>query len=807
MLRLIPRCTTAFDERAAAALRPYSGVTARLLYSRGMTDFAQAEAFLHPALDQLHDPLLLRGMPEAVQLLARAKSEGLPVVVYGDYDADGVCACALLTQALLRYGVRADPFIPLREKGYGLNTEAVGTLAQKYAVLLTVDLGITNHEEVRLAQSLGMTVIVTDHHGLPLEESPADVVINPLLGGYPFRRLCGTGVAFKLAQALLGLERCLDFMDLAALATVADLVPLTGENRVLVSLGLPVIAGRKRPGMRALLRVSGDPETVDSETLGFRLGPRLNAAGRLSDAGKGVRLLLTEDPEEADRLAAELDLLNTERRAAEAELVQAAEKTAAGHDFISQRALILRGKGWHAGIVGLAAGRLCQKYYCPVCVLSEQDGLLHGSLRSIPGVHIHQCLQRCDDLLLRYGGHEQAAGVTLAVENYDAFCERLQAAVSRTDPAQFTPAQEYDAELTLADCTSALLEELSLMAPFGCGNPPPLFLARGVAPEERRAVGAGGAHLKLALRQGERVMDGIAFSMGALAASMPESVDTVFSLERNVFRGVVSLQMGIKALRPVREARLRALERPDREREQSELLDGLLDALAYQAGKAGSGTECLLESQSGSWEELERALHAGDRGILMVARTRASAARALSLAEMDWETHHPGDPRGFHTLLTAPCIGAVVGGWRQVWLVDGELFPGEAALWRERLPNARVYVGDREALARLASELDAGDAAYRLLYKALKTQAFRSLRQAAEAAHLGGAQARAGMHAFRELGLAAYTESPFSYALCAAAKCRLDDSPLLSAVRSLARSGSAARAALAPASHGKEGCA
>lgn len=270
------------------------------------------------------------------------------------------------------------------------------------------------------------------------------------------------------------------------MATVADIVPLTGENRVLVSLGLPCIASRKRAGMRALLRVSGDPETVDSETLGFRLGPRLNAAGRLSDAGMGVRLMMTEDEREADRLAGELDALNTERRAAEASLVKEADARAAEHDFIAERALIVQGEGWHVGVIGLAAGRLCQKYYCPVCVLSQSEGLLHGSLRSIPGINIHKCLQQCDDLLLRYGGHEQAAGVTLAAENFEAFRDRLNLAVGAADPSCFVPAQEYDAEITLSDCTDALFDELSLMAPFGCENPPPLFLAQGLAPEERR---------------------------------------------------------------------------------------------------------------------------------------------------------------------------------------------------------------------------------------------------------------------------------------------------------------------------------
>ncbi|MCI5956663.1 MAG: single-stranded-DNA-specific exonuclease RecJ [Clostridiales bacterium] len=785
MLRYLARNARPLDGRAAAALRPYAGVTARLLYARGIYDAAQADAFLHPDIRQLHDPMRMHGMRKALAILARAKEERLPTVVYGDYDVDGVCACALLTQALRRYGVDAQPYTPLRAEGYGLNAQAVTRLAKDYRVLVTVDLGITNHEEVRLAQSLGMLVIVTDHHGLGLSESPADAVMNPLLGDYPFRKLCGTGVAFKLAQALLGTESCLEYLDLAALATVADIVPLADENRVLVSLGLKVIESRRREGMRALMRVSGEPSPLDSAALGYRLGPRLNAAGRLDDAGKGVRLMLTQDPAEADRLADELDRLNTERKTAENSLVRAAEEKAAQHDFIRDRVLIVRGKDWHVGVIGLAAGRLCQKYSCPTCVLSESDGLLHGSLRSVPGVHIHNCLKACDSLLLRYGGHEQAAGVTLPAENYEAFYAGLQAAVAQADESCFIPAQEYDDEITLDSCTDALLDELTLMAPFGCGNPAPLFLARGLHPEERRAVGADGAHLKLTLRQGSRMMGGIAFSMGRLAASMPDAVDAVFSLGRNTFRGVTSLQLEIKAITPVVASRAEALHLPDGVAEQEALLNALLDAFAIQAGNAAPDTELI---QEGDWDSLRAALTGFPRGHLLVSRTHETALRALNLGDMDVCAHAPDDPRGFATLLTAPVLSLCCGHWRHVWLLDGEALPGEAELWRARLPQAQVCVLPQTASLRaLASAIDAGDASYRVVYKALRGGVFRSLGQLADAVQLTGVQARAGLNAFSQLGLIDFTESPFRYALRPAQKCALGDSPVLGALRRLAQ--------------------
>jgi len=786
LLRFIPRDTRALSANEAAALFPYSGVTARLLFARGITTAKQAEAFLHPELSQLHDPMLMHGMREAVDILIRAKDEALPTVVYGDYDVDGICACSLLTLALRRFGIDAQPHTPLRAEGYGLNCEAVRALAQKYRVLVTVDLGITNHEEVRLAQSLGMQVIVTDHHGLALEASPADAVMNPLLGDYPFRKLCGTGVAFKLASALLGLENCKEYLDLAALATVADIVPLAGENRVLVSLGLKTIAARKRPGIKALLRVSGEPDPIDSDTLGYRLGPRLNAAGRLDDAGKGVRLMITDDPAEADRLAEELDILNTERKTTEQNLVKAAQAAAADHDFIQKRALIVRGKDWHVGVIGLAAGRLCTQYYCPTCVLSEHDGVMHGSLRSIPGVHIHECLKNCDDLLLRYGGHEQAAGVTLASENYDAFCERLQAAVAQADESCFVPGQEYDAEVALSECTMELLHELSLIAPFGCGNPAPLFLARDLFPEERRAVGTDGAHLKLTMRQNQRMLGGIAFGMGSMAADMPDAVDAVFSLSLNTFRGATTLQMDVKAIRPVQRSRMEALMQPDAQQVQTAVLSALLDAFAQPAGKTDMDTELI---KNADWTALENALLSRERGHLLIARAPETAIKALQYCEMDVCRHAPEDPRGFATLLTAPLLSMISGHWTHVWLVDGELLPQEAERWLHRLPGAQVHILPRtQALSAIAAAIDAGDPAYRLLYKALRTGVHRTLHALAESVSLTGAQARAGLHAFRQLGLIELSESPFRYTLLTAQKCSLGDSPVLSALRGLSSS-------------------
>ncbi|MBE5802180.1 MAG: single-stranded-DNA-specific exonuclease RecJ [Clostridiales bacterium] len=782
-MQFIPRQQIDFP---AAALHPYEGVVARLLYARGIRTAKEADAFLHPSLSMLHDPMLMHGMADALAILAEAKANQTPTVVYGDYDVDGICASTLLTLALRRYGLNVTPHVPLRAEGYGLNCAAVQELAGQFGLMVTVDLGITNHEEVRLAQSLGMKVIVTDHHGLGLEMSPADAVMNPLLGDYPFRRLCGTGVAFKLAQALLGLSACEDYLDLAALATVADIVPLTDENRVLVALGLPCIAKAERPGIKALLEVSGSPAAITSDTLGYQLGPRLNAAGRLGNAGDAVELLLTDSLARAHQLARELDDLNAARKAEETRLVRAAEEAASQHDFTAEKALVVSGDGWHVGVIGLAAGRLCQKYSCPVCVLSREDGVLHGSLRSVPGVHIHNCLKTCDDLLTRYGGHEQAAGVTLPAENEAAFRQRLQQAVSEADESCFLPRQVYDAEVTLQECTMELQRQIAQLAPFGCDNPAPLLLVRGAIPVEHRAVGTDGAHLKLTLRQEQRVLPGIAFSMGHMASRMPQQVDAVFALDVNTFRGETTLQAQVKALQPVRQEQLSALRQPDGTAEQEALLLHFLGAFALMAGKAPTENEVMNVIRHADRTELLAAVKAGRRGLLVLTHTNASAHAVLSAGDLQLCQRGLPDARCFATLMTAPQWETLTGHWREVWLADGEAFPGQAELLTRQLPQCQVHVlPPSEELRTLASALDAGDDLYRSLYRALRTCAFRTAAEAAQAAGITTLQARTALHAFHQLGLIDYCDQPFRYTLLPPNKCQLGDSPILGAIRRL----------------------
>lgn len=805
MLRFLPREPEAPTKEALAALTPYTGVMARLLYARGITDARQAERFLHPAREHFHDPFLLNDMARTVELLSDAKEKNISTVVYGDYDVDGMCATALLCDALRRFGLEATPHIPLREEGYGLSLAAVEKLAQEHRLLVTVDLGITNHTEVRHAQELGMTVIVTDHHQLALERNPADAVLSPLLGGYPCPKLCGAGVALKLAQALLGMEAAEEYLDLAALATVADIVPLVGENRAIVALGLPMISALKREGIRALMEVSGVHGQADSFTLGFQLAPRLNAAGRLKNANDGARLLMTADAAEADAIARSLNQLNIERKKKESEVLAEAEQKAQMHNFAEERALIVRGVGWHMGVVGLVAGRLCRRYACPTAVLSEEDGVLRGSLRSVPGVNIHKCLQACEDLLLRYGGHEQAAGVTLLAVNYAAFSDRLQHAIraAASDEA-FVPTCTYDLPLSFQGATEQLANDIARLAPFGCENPSPLFLAKNVMLARRRACGADGTHLQITLREGKHMLDGIAFGMGGMAALMPDRVDAVISLKLDTFRGVTAVKCEAEAICPAQGALRTAVARA----EAAEFETGLLAALTElreetkKAGEKEKNLEILNVTENSAKDEENSALTTKattvhptvpppSRGVLYVARTRESAQTLLaktasSIADLCW--HSALDPLCFPTLLLCPRLSSVQGGWRKVVLLDGELVRGEAALWKAKLPQAEIIALVPTApLETLAASLDAGDKAYRMLYRLLRTNAFPSLAAAAKAAGLSPAQAHAGMIAFSELCLLSYGTSPFSYTLLPPVPCKLDDSPALGALRSLSR--------------------
>ena len=528
-----------------------------LLRARGVDTPEKAERFLHPELSQLHDPALLHDLPKAVELIRAAIAGEERIMIYGDYDADGVCAAALLLETLREEGARADFYIPSRHsEGYGLNPEAVRKIAEDgYRLLITVDCGITSVAEVAEARRLGMTVIVTDHHEIPENLPEADAVLDPLLRGYPFQRLCGAGVALKICQALQGMAGVEKRIEIAALATVADVVPLMDDNRVIVREGLKRMERTSRPGLRALMENAGLSGKLRSEDLAFRLGPRINAAGRLEEAGQGVTLLTTGDAAEGKRIADHLEENNRRRQEMEREILREAEALLPEQaDLRRDRCLILEGEGWNTGLIGLAAGKLCERFHHPVIVLSRQEENAVGSCRSVPGINIWEMLNRCADLFVRFGGHEQAAGLTIPLENIREFRQRLNGVIRESCGDRcFLPVEEYDAELHLDQVTEEMVRALEALEPTGCGNPSPVFLVRGAELQESRRVGRDGSHLKLSLLEGGAVMGGIAFGLGDLADQPLRQVDALFTPGVNEYAGRRSLQLQVRALRPRRE--------------------------------------------------------------------------------------------------------------------------------------------------------------------------------------------------------------------------------------------------------------
>ena len=542
----------------SAPLGSLSGWMSALLRARGIDTEEKARRFLNPSLSGLCDPFQMEGMKTAVELIRSAVDAGERIMIFGDYDADGICAVSVLLETLTEEGAQVSFRLPDRRKdGYGLNEGVVREIAGIARLLITVDCGISNHAEVALAKSLGMTVIVTDHHQLPETLPEADAVLNPLLGSYPCPYLCGAGVALKICQALQGIPGLEKRLDLAAIATVADIVPLQDENRIIVREGLKRISTTVRPGLRALLECAGLSAPLKADDLAFRIGPRLNAAGRLGDASLGVRLLLTGKTETARAAAKQLEEMNRLRQNQEREITsEALRRIGETPSFTEDRVLIAVGEGWNPGLIGLAAGKICEKYYRPAIVLSipEDGSPAVGSCRSIPGVHIFELLRECGDLLVRFGGHAQAAGLSVKAENIPALREKLNRIVRETcGEGVFIRRLEYDLEIPFRSWTPDTLSELELLEPTGCGNPCPVFLLSDASVQSMRRVGRDLSHLQLSLLTPENTaVRGIAFSRGEEAEKEHTDVDLLYRPVRNVFNGRVSIEAQVLELQPSR---------------------------------------------------------------------------------------------------------------------------------------------------------------------------------------------------------------------------------------------------------------
>jgi single-stranded-DNA-specific exonuclease len=551
----------------------------RILWARGYREPAQAERFLEPRFEHLPNPFELKGIEAAVSRLQRALAEREPICVYGDYDVDGVTSTALLVSVLRRLGGKVEFYVPHRlVEGYGLNTQALAKLAARgIRLVVSADCGVTAVAEVDAAARLGLDVVVIDHHTASQDLPRAVAILNPHQPGcaFPGRELAAVGVAFHL---LLALRRRLreagwfasraepnlrEVLDLVALGTIADVVPLTGPNRVLVHFGLKELARGARPGVLALKSVAQLAGEVTAGDVGFKLGPRINAAGRLDDASVGVRLLLSEDLREARLLAEQLDRANAERQDLQARIAGEAIAQAEGLGPPEQRrTLVVSSPGWHVGVVGIVAARLVERFHRPALVIAEEGGVAKGSGRSVEGFHLYDALARCSHHLTRFGGHKHAAGVTLDTSRIGAFSQALEAQGREAlDPAQLSPRLRIDAELHPREVRMDLAWQLQRLAPFGAGNPEPVFFCRELAAHEVRLLpdkkGAGPGHLKLRLgeaspRAGEEesvALDAIGFNLGGTSLPVGSRLDAAFQVCVDTWNGADRLRLKLKDLK------------------------------------------------------------------------------------------------------------------------------------------------------------------------------------------------------------------------------------------------------------------
>jgi single-stranded-DNA-specific exonuclease len=546
---------------ADAELQEYPGAFRQVLFNRGLDTAEKARAFLQDFPEE-HDPFTMKGMWEAVDLIKKSIKGNEPIIVYGDYDVDGVTATALLVQAIRSLGGNVDPYIPNRfDEGYGLNFEAIRELASHgKKLIVTVDCGIRSVKEAELARELGVNLIISDHHH-PLDVvPPADVVICPRQTGdeYEYKELAGVGIAYKIARALytsLGcdIKETEQWLDLVALGTVSDIAPLTGENRLLVKNGLRWLQSQPRQGIFSLMMVADikQPGSLTASDIGFKLGPRLNAAGRMESAQEALSLLMTEEPEEASMLAQRLQVQNTDRQ----------DKTTSNQKFaeeqledISNLPIILAfgsEEQFHSGIVGLVAARLVESHYRPAVVGVTGDETTRASCRSIDEFHITKALDECKELLVRHGGHSKAAGFTVRNENLEELKGRLLKIASRElSIEELVPTYHYDAEVEISDLKANLFGYQSQLEPTGNENPKPLFMSRGVKVVRKSKIGKEKNHLRLTVSGSTgTLIDAVAFRMGDWADAMPVRIDILYYFEINDYNGNVSFQLNVRDIR------------------------------------------------------------------------------------------------------------------------------------------------------------------------------------------------------------------------------------------------------------------
>ncbi|MEC8023513.1 MAG: single-stranded-DNA-specific exonuclease RecJ [Myxococcota bacterium] len=540
-----------------------SPVIAALLVNRRLVEPEDVQRFLSPRLQNLIDPRKMAGVEEAVDLILHALTHDEKICVYGDYDVDGMTSASTLFLFLKECGHDVHVFLPNRfTDGYGLNTDRIRDLvAEGTQLFISVDCGITAYEPIETARALGAKVIVVDHHQLPQGPLPdANAIINPLRPDceYPFKSMCAAGLTFHLVLALRARMRTAGWflnrhepdvrhlLDIVAIGTVADVVPLQGINRILVTNGLARIKESPHPGVRALLAVAAPNRRLTASTLGFQIGPRLNAAGRLSTPMKGFELLTTDDIDVAQRIAKDVDDENKRRRGVQDEIEKQAIEQAVNELGSDSDAYVLWSEHWHPGVAGIVASRVVEKFHRPAALIAVQDGVAKGSIRSIRGFDAVEGLRRCSDVLKQFGGHAHAAGVTLDPEKLPDFRKAFSnAAKSMTPSDMLEPRLDLDAEVIFSQIDWRLIDAIETLAPFGAGNREPRFFCRSVRVKDARTVGADGAHLRMVLDQDGHRFPAIAFGRGPDAPTLGQLIDIAFRPEVNEYKGQISLQLRI----------------------------------------------------------------------------------------------------------------------------------------------------------------------------------------------------------------------------------------------------------------------
>lgn len=559
-----------------------SPLTAQLLINRGLRCSSEAFSFLSPSLSALHNPFKMKDMDKAVAKIIKTIRESGKISVYGDYDVDGTTGTALLClffkevyksyRSHKTYQSFVDYYIPERLKqGYGLNNQSLKHLADSGTrLVVTTDCGITNFDEVMFANSIGLDVIITDHHEPPEKLPPAYAILNPKQHdcAFPFKELAGVGVAFNLVIALRSklkedgrwtenMPNLKNYTDIVALGTIADMAPLVDENRILVKYGLEELTAGKRPGIRALKEVSGLNSAVKTGSVGFQLAPRINAAGRLDNAGKGVRLLITDDDKEAMDIARELDRENIDRQRLEKAILSEAVEIIEREEFEIEKkmAIVLAKQGWHPGVIGIVASRLIDRYHRPTVVISLKDGIGKGSARGIKNFHILDALDACKYLLEKYGGHKMAAGLTIPEENIQLFESAFYGLAEKgLSPEDLCPEISLDSYVLLAELNEKIVAEMEVLAPFGMANPEPLLGARDARIVKSEIVRNN--HLKLKIRQnshltshGSQFFDGIAYGKGDIHPLQGDNFDIAFIPYIDEWNGNRNLRLKVKEIR------------------------------------------------------------------------------------------------------------------------------------------------------------------------------------------------------------------------------------------------------------------